>query len=335
MDRTKLAQIENLVKETFDLWEVKRVGFSWQHYYLNHTYRIRNLSLEMGKEAGTDLEKLEYAAILHDITKRYDGVILTDANGKRVINEDGFWLNEMLKPARNNWVTELYDSLNQWGEVHHISGAVLTEKILEAYGFPEDFRKSVAYIVRCHLKSHKLTPDAVASIYKEPETQILYDADTIDPNLGLTAFYRNIQINAGGALARGTTIDLKSYIEGLPRWVATKEEFINHMISEWGRRVAANRYGRNQELNAQLNEEKKDFALNEKYGILAAIKFLMTDAADPSLQKHARLMREAWIPERERMLEEERDFDKDAAKQSFERAKRFLELLEKEVSGEL
>src|SRR5688572_19449034 len=67
-----LAQVEALVRETFELWDVVRVGFSWRHYYLNHTYRIRNLSVQMAAAEGGDPDLLEMAAILHDITKRYD-----------------------------------------------------------------------------------------------------------------------------------------------------------------------------------------------------------------------------------------------------------------------
>ena len=89
-----LKEIEDLVRETFSLWDEKRQGFSWRNYYWNHTSRVRALCLEIGRREGADLEKLAYAATLHDITKRYDGRILTDENGRRIteIKKDDYVL---------------------------------------------------------------------------------------------------------------------------------------------------------------------------------------------------------------------------------------------------
>ena len=100
-DARILKEIEELVQETFLLWDEKRVGFSWRYYFFNHTQRVRMLSLSIGRKEGADLRKLEYAALMHDITKRYDGNFLTDKDGKRVVDEHGFWKNEMLPPNPN------------------------------------------------------------------------------------------------------------------------------------------------------------------------------------------------------------------------------------------
>ena len=72
----KLTEIERLVRETFDLWDMLRVGFRWRHYSLNHTYRVTNLSVSMSVHEGADPYKLRCAGILHDITKPYDGEII-------------------------------------------------------------------------------------------------------------------------------------------------------------------------------------------------------------------------------------------------------------------
>ena len=138
--KAALAEVEALVRETFALWDVVRVGFSWRNYYLNHTYRIRNLSVQMAAAEGGDADLLEMAAILHDITKRYDGNILTGPDGKRVLDEEGFWRNEMIMPDRSNWVTELYDELELQGLIHHVSGAVITDRVLGEYGFEAPYR---------------------------------------------------------------------------------------------------------------------------------------------------------------------------------------------------
>jgi HD domain len=329
-----LAEIERLVRETFALWDVVRVGFSWRHYYLNHTYRIRNLSVRMAAEEGGDPDLLEIAAILHDITKRYDGEILTGPDGKRVLDEEGFWRNEMVLPTRSNWVTQLYDQLELQGLIHHVSGAIITDRVLGEYGFEAPYRETVAEVVRGHLKPENLGQAEFDRRYRLVESRILYDADTIDPNVGLTAFYRNIQIHAGSLLRRGQAPDLEAYVRGLPRWVGMKEEFIGKMLTACGRELAAERQRRNQDICAQLQDELAAFTLNDAYGMLGCVRYLLTDADDPSLHRHARGLREEWLPQREQALAEERTHDRAAAAESLERARGFIALLEAEIAGQ-
>jgi hypothetical protein len=288
----------------------------------------------MAAAEGGDPDLLEMAAILHDITKRYDGNILTGSDGKRVLDEEGFWRNEMVMPDRSNWVTELYDELELQGLIHHVSGAILTDRVLGEHGFEGQYRETVAEVVRGHLKPENLSETEFNRRYRLVESRILYDADTIDPNLGLTAFYRNIQINAGGWLRRGVTPSLEEYVRGLPRWVNMKDEFIGKMTTERGREIAAERQARNRQLCAQLVHELEALALNEAYGMLGCVCYLMTDAEDPSLHRHARGMREQWLPEREQSLAEERVHDRDAAAESLQRARGFIELLEAEIAGQ-
>ena len=97
MDYQKvLTELEDLVLETYSLWDHNRIGFQWRHYTWNHTKRVRAMGMELGRKAGGDVKKLELAGTLHDITKKYDGEILTDEEGKRVTSAQGFWLNEKL-----------------------------------------------------------------------------------------------------------------------------------------------------------------------------------------------------------------------------------------------
>lgn len=338
----RLEHVTRLVEETFGLWDHKRMGFSWESYYLNHTLRVKNLSVNMARVEGADTRMLEYAGILHDVTKRYDGKILKTEDGKNVVNKAGFWLNEMVPPDRQNWVTQLYDELNLWGMVHHESGAVLTERILAKFGVPEGERQLIAKIVRGHLKSSNLSPEEFDDLYREPEVRLLYDADTIDPNLGMTAFYRNVQINMGGLLARRASVhtrgeepDVKAYVERLPKWVGMKESFIGHMLSETGKDVAAERYCCQQEVCDTLQTELNDFDLNQKYGMVGAVQFLMTDAESPSMHRHVAQLRADYLPARERELAEETQFSRDAAQEALERAKRLTELMEREIEGEV
>ena len=104
-------------------------------------------------------------------------------DGQRVLDANGFWLNEYLPPARQNLVTELYDDLGLRGTVHHDSGARIAAHLLEERDYAAVFCAHVAEIIRSHLKVNE-----DSSI----EGGIIYDADTIDSNIGLPALYRNI-----------------------------------------------------------------------------------------------------------------------------------------------
>ena len=328
------AEAEQLVVDTFSLWDVTRVGFSWRKYYLDHTRQVQSLSLRMARELGADPEQLRFAAILHDITKRYDGAILKDAAGKNVVNEEGFWLNETVDPARGSWITALYDRLDLHGQIHHVSGATLTQHVLEEFGLPRSFVRPVTKIVAGHLKG-RLPPDVQDERYREVEVRILYDADTIDPNVGLTAFYRNIQINAGRLLERNESPDLRAYVEGLPRWLDMKEGFRDQMLTERGREICDERQARNREIACMLREELADEAVNRRYGLLGVLEYLFTNPEDPGLHEHAAGLSDAWLPQRERLLAGENELDRDAATQALERSRRFTRMLHGEIAGEL
>jgi putative nucleotidyltransferase with HDIG domain len=324
-------EIEQVVIHTFGLWDVTRIGFSWRKYYLDHTRQVQNLAMRLAADLDGDPEQLRYAAILHDITKRYDGAILKDTEGKNVIDQEGFWLNETVSPARGNWVTDLYDRLELHGQIHHVSGAVLTEHVLREYGLPESFVRPVAKVVRGHLKG-KVPPEVFDERYREVEVRILYDADTLDPNVGLTAFYRNIQINAGRALG-GEPVDLRAYVENLPRWVNMKDSFRDQMLTERGKEICDQRQARNREVVRLLHEELASEEVNRKYGLLGAVEYLFTNPEDPSLHEHAAGLRHAWLPERERLLADEEAPNRDQAIEALERSRRFVEMLEGEIAG--
>jgi putative nucleotidyltransferase with HDIG domain len=327
-------EIERTVIDTFALWDVTRVGFSWRKYYLDHTRQVQNLSMRMARELDGDPELLRHAAILHDVSKRYDGAILKDEAGKNVVNEEGFWLNETMPPDRANWVTDLYLKLGLAGQIHHVSGGALTEHILREYGLTDNFIRPVTKIVLGHLKGN-VAPEVFDERYKEVEVRILYDADTIDPNVGLTAFYRNIQINAGFAHQKGETIDLPQYVRGLERWISMKDSFRDHMLTERGKEVCDDRQQRNRGLQKQLLAELDDEAINRKYGMLGVLDHLFTNAADPSLHEHADALRTEWLPARERMLADEDPKNRDAAGEALLRSREFSRLLDGEISGEL
>ena len=123
------------------------------------------------------------------------------------------------------------------GKVHHESGAVITENILAMYDFEPAFVEAATSVVLAHLKPTNLTAENFKLLYGSIENQILYDADTMDPNIGYTGFFRNIHIHAYFALQRGN-FDLEEYVRNLPRWINSKQEFVDKLLTESSREVA-------------------------------------------------------------------------------------------------
>jgi len=331
-----LSELENLAKETFMLWDEKRVGFSWRYYFFNHTLRVKNLSLTIGKQEGADLRKIAYASLLHDITKRYDGQFLADKDGKRVINEDGFWLNEMLmpNPSKSNIVTQLFEDNNLAYKIHNESGAVIANQLLKQYGLPDDFCANVASTIASHLKPNETSIEKVKQFNENLEAKIIYEADTIDSNLGLSAFFRNIGIHTYFMVERNGKYDLREYLEGIPKWLDMKRDFLPSMQTETGRKVGEERQNRNWYVWHQIEKEKEDFELNEIYGILGVVKYFMSCYDDPSMSEQVAYVGNEWIPEKEKMLANENS-NKEKAQQALNRTIEFHSLLEKEVAGEM
>ena len=335
-DARILKELEELIRETFMLWDEKRVGFSWRHYFFNHTQRVRALSLSIAEREGADLRKLEYGALMHDIVKRYDGNILTDKDGRRVVDEDGFWRNETLPPNPNksNIVTQLYERHDQANELHNISGALIAGIILRDYGFPEDFCEGVSSVVRTHLKPSESNAEKTRQFNSNLEGRILYEADTIDSNLGLVAFFRNIGIHTHSMSQRTGKAELSDYIEGIPRWLDMKEDFLPRMQTETGLKRGKARQKQNWEMWSWIEKEKEDFELNEIYGILGIIKHFMSCCEDPNMQEQMAYVENEWIPERRTMLAGENSRS-EAAERSLNSAINFHSLLAKEIRGEI
>ena len=335
-DARILKEIEDLVRETFMLWDETRVGFSWRHYFFNHTQRVRMLSLAIGKHEGADLRKLEYGALMHDITKRYDGNILTDKEGKRVVDEDGFWRNEMLPPNPNksNIVTQIYQEHNQARELHNMSGALVANIILKNYGFPQDFCDGVSSVVRTHLKPSESNAEKTREFQNNLEGRILYEADTIDSNLGLVAFFRNIGIHTYSMLQRTGKAELREYIDGIPRWLNMKEDFMARMQTGTGLIRGKQRQQRNWDMWTKIEIEKENFELNETYGILGIVKYFMSCCEDPNLREQMLHVENEWIPERQGSLAGENS-RREAAEKSLNSAIEFHSLLTDEILGKL
>ena len=299
-DRDVLAALEATVYETYQLCDEVWVGFSWRNYTFDHVMRVRSLARTIAEREHGDLRALEFAATLHDVTKSFDGEILLQ-DGKRVLDEDGFWLNEKLPPARRNRIVELYDELSLVGSVHHVSGGKIATALLLEYGYDEEFCGLVREIIAAHLKPRESTSAAGLS---------LYDADTIDANIGLPAFYRNIQISMhrleGEMYRKGEDLDaylaesLKSYLDGylgerIPVWVTGKrDDFIAKLSTETGRSVARDRI---EYLSAEvgaIHAELGDYATNIERGRVAIVKRFMTNRDNPRLSTELANLNSGW-----------------------------------------
>ena len=168
-------------------------------------------------------------------------------DGQRHLDDGGRWRNQFVAPARRNRVTDLYDRFDLAGLLHSESGAVVADALLAEYGVASELREKVGAIIRAHLRPG---PDGSA------EQRVLYDADTIDANIGLPAFHRNLYINLHREEAARP--DFAEWIgprreefyrwylgDRVPTWIKTRRpEFLGRLTTGAGRLVAAERYDR-------------------------------------------------------------------------------------------
>jgi len=318
-----LERLNTLTRDTYQLWDHEWVGFSWRNYTYDHVRRVRNLALSLAAEEGADPRVLDVAAVLHDITKSYDGEILMK-DGQRVVDEQGFWRNEMLPPARQNRVTALYDALSLRGAVHNVSGARIADALLADDGYAPEFRAHVSEIIISHLKVGQGS---------SLEGRCLYDADTIDANIGHPALYRNIQISmhfleqqyaAEGRdteayIAENLRTHLQEYVHSKwPGWVAGKtRDFVGRMTTDAGRRRALARIARLEETLRAMAEEMDEFSAAVESGYLAPTAYFVGSRRNPSLIEELAVLEARWPAG------------------SHHAASRFISIMRRESDGEL
>jgi HD superfamily phosphohydrolase YqeK len=285
-----LSEFDQLVAETYQLWDEEWVGFSWRNYTYDHMARVRALARTLGQREGADDLVIRYGATLHDCTKSFDGEILTDGNGKRVVDENGLWLNDYLPPKRSNRLTQIYDKLDLHRTVHSKSGALVANFLMNEHGAEPSLRQHVEEVIHTHLM-----PGPTSSV----EGKCLYDADTIDANIGLPAFYRNIRISMHRQedqfAAKGEDLDawldanrdqfLRDYLgERVPAWNEGKrKDFVGKLTLESSREVASARVDR---LAVLLDEMKRELDHPEtalQSGMLAVVWRFVKNRRNPSL----------------------------------------------------
>jgi len=330
--------MEKLARETFSLWDEKRVGFSWRTYYLAHTLRVRNLCLHMGRREGGDLRVLEVAALLHDITKRYDGQILVDEHGKRTVDAWGFWKNQCIlpNPHRSNLATKLYHYFDQYGELHSRSGALIARAVLELRGVERSRARRIAEAILAHVKPAEIESHPWRTLYSRPECCVLCDADMIDSNLGLVAFYRNVQIYTHRRATETHVPHIREYVQSVPRWLQMKDHFLPRLHTDSAEQIGHARLRRCLEFHQRMIcELADDFELARKFGLLAVFEYFMTTHEDPDLEAELRYLAGHWLPRRERELQGLPPEERMVGERCLNSAKEFCALLHKEVEGEI
>jgi hypothetical protein len=327
--RTILQDLAHLVQDTFFLWNERLVGFSWRYYFYNHTQRVQALSQTLGIKEGADLTALDFAAILHDITKRYDGEIILDPKGQRALDANGFWHNKLLLPQKENVVTSLYRQYNLFHTLHSHSGALIAKNLLETYGFTRDFCHVVSTIIESHLN-----PDLERNhVEYFLEKQILYEADTLDSNIGLTAFYRNIQIRTHSVMKNTEHADLSDYIPTIESWINRKRSFMEKIVTATGVALAEARLQRMNLFYTQiLDDYHNHFETSLKCGLLGVLQFFMDHNSDPNITTELTYLLGHWLPSRAKPIRQSRD---KPSKRLFHTASQFCHLLQQEIAGQV
>jgi hypothetical protein len=208
--------------------------------------------------------------------------------------------------------------------LHHESGAAVATELLRARGVAKPLVVGAATAIREHL-----LPTAEASL----EGRCLYDADTIDANIGLPAFVRNIYINLHfhdmrrkpeaptlDTLLRDAPLDfLRPYVtENLPRWAEGKlRDFPPKLMTRAGRELSLARMERLNTTFRSLADELADYATNSHQGSLAAMLHYMRHHDEPSIAAETNYLAQGWL----------------SADGATPQARAFLAQLQREIAG--
>jgi len=329
-----LSALDRLVRDTFTLWSHRRVGFSWRNYYYAHTVRVGNLCRRLADREEGDPTALAFAALLHDITKRYDGPFLTKPTGERLVDRRGLWMTKPLLPDRgeHNIVTRLYHFYDAFGAPHSESGAVLADTLMRLQGLPAPLASKVREVVRAHL-----LPESEANLDDRLtiEDKILRDADLMDSNLGLVAFYRNVQIHIHRRVEEGDAPDLRAYVHYVPRWLTSKERFLGHIHTAAGRQMAEARLSRCLDLHQTMTAELERFDLCRRFGVLGVFDYFTSTIHDPDFFAELDHLQTERLPSRRERLASLPPPARAHAAAALADAERFCRELRLEAEGDL
>lgn len=297
-----VADLNNLLRETYGLWPPGWVNFNWRGYTYDHVQRVTSLALTLCRGEGGAPRVVELASLLHDVTKPYDGEYVQDGTGKRVVDADGYWRVKTRRPIRHNEVTDIYDRLELAGKPHNLSGARVALEVLRKRRVDETLAEAVARTIRDHL----LPPDS-----PPVESLCLYDADIIDANIGLPAFVRNIYIRLHrhdlqqqhNTMPTSLPLDdaqiayLGTYVrETVPQWANGKRrDFLGRLTTQTGRTLAQERLDSLDSILEEMRAELQHTDSACTRGTLAVVLHYMTHRQDPSIAAETDRLRDTWL----------------------------------------
>lgn len=176
----------------------------------------------------------------------------------------------------------LHDIGKPEGEPHGDIGAGRAEEILASLGVGAPDRRRVCDLVRTHLAPDPSYPT---------ENLVLSDADYIDANFGYVAFARYITIRASRDMPVNETV------ESAGEWLANVDGRRRKVVTDLGRTIAEERFGRMATFLESLREDLRGGADGDGAALVIA-RYLAADAHRPSLLRQVAHMRQVLAGER-------------------------------------
>jgi len=207
-----MNEFDDLIKEVKSRYFTARKSHDWEH-----TERVHNLSMHIGKIEHANLEVLNIAAFLHDIGRE----IQDKSEGKHC---------------------------------HAEIGAVLAREILNKYEYPEEFIDKVIHCIETHRFRGKKIPDSLeAKILFDADKLDAIGAIGIGRafvfagEVGAKVHNKNVDIENTKPYSEEDT----AYREFLVKLIKVKDR----MITNEGKRIALNRHKFMIDFFERLNQE--------------------------------------------------------------------------------
>lgn len=160
--------IEQLKPEIKYLFEEGEGVHDW-----DHTLRVYNLAMHIGKLENADLEILGISALLHDIGRPLEASLResrVERETRRIPKKNTKLRESMIENLK---FKKEQKTENENEPCHAEIGAVIAEGILENYNFDSKKIEDIKYCIESHRWSKGNEP-------KTKEAKVLYDADKLD-----------------------------------------------------------------------------------------------------------------------------------------------------------
>jgi uncharacterized protein len=204
--------LEKIKKEV----EQKLSGINSCHE-LEHTERVYNLAMHIGKKEGADLEILGLAAILHDVARKEQD----ESNGK----------------------------------IDHAErGAEIAKEILKKYNFSNDKIEKITHCIKAHRYRNEIVPETLEAkiLYDSDKLDAIGAIGTgrnfsFAGHIGSKVHDKNVNLDKSAEY----TIDDTAYREYLVKLKYIKDK----IITNEGKRIAEGRHKFQEEFWERLNKE--------------------------------------------------------------------------------